>query len=185
MSYESIYAPVGSVESVGSVAKMKSKPVDMHMTMERPATKKNIQTDPKLAKLPNDVAALIDAGSFKMQSVLMMQIGTIVADSLQSKQTAPINHVACHALMVMKMTPSMKTNFIKYTTAFAEYATLQDVRDAQSLIKHWWDVASMNRTSPPFEWFDHTREMGSQLTTIAMCAITMIQVIDENDDDES
>ena len=153
---------------------MSIKPWERSKKNDQPATK----TPPIIEKLPDGVVALIDAGSFKIQTVLMMQIGTIVADSLQSKQTVAVNHKACHALMAMKMTSSLKTNFIKYTTAFAEYATLKDVRDAPGLIKHWWSVASADRNPPPYEWFDHTRKMGPQLTTIAMCAVTMIQVLD-------
>lgn len=130
-------------------------------------------------QIPDGVANLLTT-DFNVQSKLMVHVGKLFSNSLHKTNDFQLKHVACKALMAMKVRPSQKSNFIKYTAAFADYAFSHDDHgdhgDYDTTIEKWWTFARMHESPTPYDWFEKTEPLGPQLVGITMCAITMIQV---------
>lgn len=199
MSYESIYASVGTISTKPELlAQQKatldptptSKPIDLHMVMEMEHSEAKVDHNLPLSKveLPNEVATLINGDPFKLQNALMMQIGTIVSNNCcTTRAHAAGQHCcfdkACHAMMNMRMQADQKTKFINYTAAYAEHSTSNSTSKStvtsNNLINDWWAAVRGivgDHTLVPHEWFDAKQDTAHQLTMIAMCAIAMIKI---------
>ena len=191
MSYGSIYTVI-TREQDSKVAISSADPMPKDELIVTPKgveddlTIKTIEpiktTEEHIKQFPTDVTTFLNADPFLLQSELMTRIGSIITDCFDSGECDEMDPMTCHAIMHMKFRPEQKRNFLKYTVAFAKYAFVHDniSTDAfKDLVGYWWDKAKPSQTDPPYSWFDDTKQLGPQLISIAMCAMTMIRVVSD------